>query len=663
MQLPLPILLPCHYWSRRLGLALGLLGGSLAVAHAQQPVFGAALTVGNTRTSGESWRPAMGTDAQGNVYVAGHFIGSMFFGTQQLVCHASQTDLFVAKYDAAGRNLWVRQAGGDGAESVTGLVVDAAGNVYIAGSYSGQAPFGPYTLTAGQAVAGLDDAFVAKLDAAGTWQWAVSGGGPGNDHSGGLALGSRGQLTVAGSFEGATATFGPAQLTNSQPSLGTQDIFVAHMSTDGTWLDAGGAGGAGNDRVTGVAVDATGNAYVCGSFGSAQTQFGSMMLTNASASGTQDAFVAKLSAAHTWQWATSFGGATYDAVEGIALDGLGRPYVTGSFTGASVALGPFSLPNSAPATPELLVGALTANGTWRWATNAGGAGGAAGSHLAVDAAGQATVTGSFGSRNAQFGTLTASNSSAVGNAEVFLARLDAGGTWQWVLTPTGPGEKSGTQVVLASDGGVYLAGSYWQQASFGTTDLLGNALFPSIFLTHAYDNPVVVPLVAAIAPSSGTPGQLVTLTGTGFAGATEVLFNTTPAAFTVQSATRLTATVPPGVTAGLVSVHTSAGTGSSPLAFTPTVLAVTPASLDHLDLWPNPIEASGLLQVQLPASLALAAPTQVEVRNLLGQLVQQAQFRGRTLALPLRGVAPGVYQLTLLPAGQPALSRRLTVTE
>jgi len=661
MQLPLPFFLPARHWASRLSLALGLLGGSLSAAHAQQPVFGAALTVGNTRTSGESWLPCMGTDAQGNVYVAGHFMGSTYFGTQQLTSRSSQTDIFIAKYDAAGRNLWVRQAGGNGPESVTGLVVDAAGNVYLAGRYYGLAPFGPYTLTTDQP-APVADAFVAKLDAAGTWQWAVSGGGPGDDEGGRLALGSGGQLTLVGSFAGATATFGPAQVTNSQPSAGTSDIFVAQLSTSGTWLNAVSAGGAGSESVTDVAVDAAGNAYICGSFSSAQVQFGANTLANTSASGSQDAFVAKLSAARTWEWATRFGNAGHDNLQGLALDGAGRPYVTGSFTGAAVALGPYSLSNATPTDPEVVVGALTNDGTWRWATSAGGSSGDVGSRLTVDAAGQLTVTGSFGSRSAQFGALTVPNASATGNANVFLARLDADGAWQWVLAPTGPGEKYGSQLVTAPDGGLYLAGAYWQQATFGTTELAGNALFPSIFLVRAFDH-IAVPMVSAVAPSSASPGQRVTLTGTGFAGATEVLFDTTPADFTVQSATRLTATVPQGVTAGLVSVRTSAGIGTSPLAFTPTVLATTPAGPSHPDLWPNPIETNGLLHIQLPASLAPATSTQVEVRNLLGQLVQQAQFSGRTLAVPLRGVAPGVYQLTLVAAGQPALSRRLTVTE
>jgi hypothetical protein len=310
----------------------------------------------------------------------------------------------------------------------------------------------------------------------------------------------------------------------------------------------------------------------------------------------------------------------------------------------------------------VVVGALTTDGTWRWATSAGGPSGDVGSRLIVDAAGQITVTGSFGSRNAQFGALTIPNASAAGNANVFLARLSTSGAWQWVLAPTGLGEKYGSQLVTAPDGGLYLAGAYWQQATFGATELAGNPLFPSIFLVRALDH-IAVPMVSALSPSSASPGQLVTLTGTGFTGATEVLFDTTPADFTVQSATRLTATVPQGVTAGLVSVHTSAGIGTSPLAFTPTVLAATPASPDHPALWPNPIETNGLLHIQLPGALSPNTPTQVEVRNLLGQLVQQTQFSGRTLALPLRGVAPGVYQLTLLPVGQPALSRRLTVAE
>jgi hypothetical protein len=49
------------------------------------------------------------------------------------------------------------------------------------------------------------------------------------------------------------------------------------------------------------------------------------------------------------------------------------------------------------------------------------------------------------------------------------------------------------------------------------------------------------------------------------------------------------------------------------------------------------------------------------VRNLLGQLVFQAQLDGQADRLPVPRLAPGVYQLALLPAGQPALQRRVVV--
>ena len=79
---------------------------------------------------------------------------------------------------------------------------------------------------------------------------------------------------------------------------------------------------------------------------------------------------------------------------------------------------------------------------------------------------------------------------------------------------------------------------------------------------------VSVPLVSLFSPIQGSVGSLVTISGSSFAGATQVKFNTTPAPFVVESATTITAAVPTGATTGLIHVTTSAGTGSSFNAFT-----------------------------------------------------------------------------------------------
>ena len=85
--------------------------------------------------------------------------------------------------------------------------------------------------------------------------------------------------------------------------------------------------------------------------------------------------------------------------------------------------------------------------------------------------------------------------------------------------------------------------------------------------------PVPAPLVADITPTSGPVGTSVTVTGSGFTGATAVQFNGTPSAFSVTSDSRIAATVPAGATSGTVAVTTAAGTGSSAGAFTVTVPA------------------------------------------------------------------------------------------
>ncbi|WP_285571921.1 IPT/TIG domain-containing protein [Geothrix limicola] len=91
------------------------------------------------------------------------------------------------------------------------------------------------------------------------------------------------------------------------------------------------------------------------------------------------------------------------------------------------------------------------------------------------------------------------------------------------------------------------------------------------------------PTVSNLSPTSGVVGSSVVITGTNLSGASAVAFNGTPAAaFAVNSATQITATVPVGATSGAVSVTTAGGTATGP-AFTvtlptPTVFSLTPAN-------------------------------------------------------------------------------------
>ncbi|MGE5820818.1 MAG: CARDB domain-containing protein, partial [Deltaproteobacteria bacterium] len=118
---------------------------------------------------------------------------------------------------------------------------------------------------------------------------------------------------------------------------GGVDAFVAKVDPAGaTLLYASYIGGSGDDRGNGIAVDAAGNAYITGETNSTQTTFpdgngfGAIPGFDLTQNGGVDAFVAKVNAAGTaLLYATYIGGSGDDRGNGIAVDAVGNAYITG----------------------------------------------------------------------------------------------------------------------------------------------------------------------------------------------------------------------------------------------------------------------------------------------------------------------------------------------
>src|SRR5439155_287511 len=141
----------------------------------------------------------------------------------------------------------------------------------------------------------LTDAFVARVKADGTGlDYAGYIGGSGTDAGNGIAVDTSGNAYVTGYTTSTQTTF-PVTVGPDLTHNGATDAFVAKVTADGTGLDyAGFIGGSDGDLAYGIAVDASGSAYVTGYTASTQSSFPVTVGPDLTQNGDYDAFVAKI---------------------------------------------------------------------------------------------------------------------------------------------------------------------------------------------------------------------------------------------------------------------------------------------------------------------------------------------------------------------------------
>jgi hypothetical protein len=389
-------------------------------------------------------------DAQGNVYTTGSFTGTADFDPSGGVfglTSAGGADIFVSKLDAAGNFVWADALGGTGTDQASAIAVDAAGNVYLTGSFEGTADFDPSAGTFNLTSAGGSDVFVTRLDGAGNLVWADALGGPAADQANGIAVDAAGNVYTTGSFQG-TADFDPSAAgTFNLTSAGDSDAFVSKLDASGNFVWADALGGAGTDQGNAIALDAQGNVYTTGSFQGTADFDPSAGTFNLTSAGGADAFVSKLNGAGNFIWARSMGGPGTDQGLGIAVDPQGNVYTTGSFEGTAnfnPSAAAFNLTSAGGS--DAFVSKLDGTGRFAWARALGGPNADQASAVAVDAQGNAYTTGSF-TGTADFDPSPAAfNLTSAGGSDIFVSKLQ-----QSVLTGTAWNDLNGNGIHEATE--------------------------------------------------------------------------------------------------------------------------------------------------------------------------------------------------------------------
>ena len=231
-------------------------------------------------------------------------------------------------------------------------------------------------------------------------------------------------------------------------------------------------GGSGTASATSVGVDSTGNVYVAGRF-SDTVAFGPKTAT---AKGIYDAYVAKLDPAGKFLWVTPMGGTQHETVTGLAMAPGGGVLVSGQFQGAMTA-GSITLLSKGSSYGDAFAARIDSAGTVKWAVNAGGISSDCANAITADSAGNSYITGWFRDV-ATFGSKTIT---AVGQYDhMFLARLDPGGTFLAAEAHGAGGE--GLAVAFDAQNDLFLAGTFYDTATFGTKSVMAAGGGPSIYV-------------------------------------------------------------------------------------------------------------------------------------------------------------------------------------
>lgn len=411
------------------------------------------------------------TDNVGNVYATGSFTGEIKLGSTTLVS-SGKADVFIAKYDPAGKVLWARSLGGPEEDAGVGIAVDTSGNIYVTGSYVD-------TLTDGNIVIkgfGSKDIFLAKYNSIGGMSWIKRAGGVYEENVADVCIDNQEHIIICGTFGTYPASPTPdtalAYFENDTlfAYKGTE-LFIVKYDYSGNVLWSKALGGENNTGIVGsINVDKYDNITIGGAFSNYLVLDHITLISNAVGFVVSDMFVAKLNSVGQVIWAhnvsgnKSWGQQTGGAIWWgyVACNDAGDVYITGSYLDCDMIFPTVTLKSTGSS--NIYIAKYSASGTFQWAKKPFDAFSFAWGITATDKD-EVYITGDF--KN----VVAIGNNTLIsaGADDVFIGKYDANGNDIWGVSGGGEGRDYSRSIATGKDGRLYIGGGFNSgAATFGS---------------------------------------------------------------------------------------------------------------------------------------------------------------------------------------------------
>jgi len=468
---------------------------SPTVAMAWAPPWVGAISAGG---NGYTLARAIKVAPDNNYYVTGQFSSSADFSGTALSSRGG-ADIFLAKYTASAKLLWIVTAGGPGDDVGWGLDLDLDGNVYLTGWFTNTATFDSAD-KATKTVSGVGNTiFLARYSPSGNLAWVQTGTVTDSsvDNFGyGIAVDPSADTVYITALSQGDTTFSSENGSMDTVSGGwAWHMVVAKYDTDGNFKWAQTNGASPNSVPYGIAVDVWGNAYITGWLED-ETTFSSADGNDITVTGfspaqstgdyPDDAFLAKYDQDGDALWVNHIGG--YKAIgNAVAVSPSGEVSLVGyigniDYSGEAATIVSSQPPRknyilndyflTYPYNPDVLIVTYTAAGVLERALRIGHEGSEDAKAVTYDDNGDLYVAGI-----SRLYVVGVPGQTPTDRPNLFVRKYHGGNLeWEqkagssalWISEGTAPA------VSVGNSGQIYVAGGFQHWARFGTSTLSGN---------------------------------------------------------------------------------------------------------------------------------------------------------------------------------------------